>query len=172
MRKKRSVWVANGRTEEWWSKMMGEDIPNSCWKKNFRMSKECFLELADNLRTTISPKGNSPNYRFLSTEKKLAVTLYYLKDTGSLWMTANTFGIHQCTVTKTVIEVCKAINKILGPKYLFLPKTVDEMREKVSEFESKFGMIQAFGCIDGTHVQIKIPMKDSQDYFCYKNIFP
>ena len=32
-------------------------------------------------------------------------------------------------------------------------------------------MIQAFSCIDGTHVQIKRPMRDSQDYFCYKQYF-
>ena len=45
------------------------------------------------------------------------------------------------------------------------------MREIVSRFEHKFGMIQAFGCIDGTHVQIKRPHGDSQDYFCYKQYF-
>ena len=32
-----------------------------------------------------------------------------------------------------------------------MPKTREEMTEKVSEFEVQFGMIQAFGCIDGTH---------------------
>ena len=29
-------------------------------------------------------------------------------------------------------------------------------------------MIQAFGCIDGTHVHIKMPSTASHDYFCYK----
>ena len=29
-------------------------------------------------------------------------------------------------------------------------------------------MIQAFGCIDGTHIPIKCPKQSSQDYFCYK----
>ena len=45
------------------------------------------------------------------------------------------------------------------------------MREKVSEFEITFGMIQAFGCIDGTHIPIKRPLTDSQDYFNYKQFF-
>ena len=45
------------------------------------------------------------------------------------------------------------------------------MQETVSEFERKFGIIQAFGCIDGTHVQIKRPTENSQDYFCYKQYF-
>ena len=29
-------------------------------------------------------------------------------------------------------------------------------------------MIQAFGCIDGTHIPIKCPRENSQDFFCYK----
>ena len=101
----------------------------------------------------------------------MAVTLYYLKDTGSIWMTANTFGIHQCTVSKVLLQVCTAISKHLGPKYVYLPRTLDEMRNKVSEFETKFAMIQAFGCIDGTHIPIKRPIVDSQDYFNYKQFF-
>ena len=32
-------------------------------------------------------------------------------------------------------------------------------------------MIQAFGCIDGTHIPIKRPIVDSQDYFNYKQFF-
>ena len=45
------------------------------------------------------------------------------------------------------------------------------MQETVAEFEQKFGIIQAFGCIDGTHVQIKRPIEISQDYFCCKQYF-
>ena len=45
------------------------------------------------------------------------------------------------------------------------------MRKLASEFEIKFGMVQAFGCIDGTHIQLKRPIKNSQDYFCYKQYF-
>ena len=32
-------------------------------------------------------------------------------------------------------------------------------------------MIQAFGCINGTHVPLKAPQKNSQDYFNYKQFF-
>ena len=32
-----------------------------------------------------------------------------------------------------------------------------DMHEKVSEFEAKYGCIQAFGCTDGTHILIKRP---------------
>ena len=133
------------------------------------MSRQSFFALADELRPFIAPKNGSPNYRFLTTEKKLAITLYYLKDTGSLLMTGNTFGIHQCTVSKTISDVCDAISRELGPKYLRLPRNKQEMRQTVSEFELKFGMPQAFECIDGTHVPIKRPIANSKDFLITKN---
>ena len=71
-------------------------------------------------------------------EKKITVVLYYLKYTGSLWMTAKTFGIHQCTVSKTIIEVSNAINSIIGSQFVHLPKSVNDMQETVSEFKQKF----------------------------------
>jgi len=130
----------------------------------YRMYKECFYELADELRPYLAPHPASLNCEALSMEKRLAITLYYLK-TGSLWMTANAFGIHQCTASKHIHSVCETINMILGENYLHLPTDTEEMRRKVSEFEMRFGMTQEYGCIDGTHLPIKRPPQNSQDYF-------
>lgn len=82
-------------------------------------------------------------------------------------MTASVFNIHQCTASKHIHAVCEAINSKLGPDYLYLPKNNDEMREKVSEFEMRFGLLQAFAC-HGTHLPIKRPVKNSQNYFGYQ----
>lgn len=170
-RRQRAMWRQNGRTESWWAKLLAGEMQPETWKKNFRMSQEEFEELTDELRPYISPDQSSPNYMALSAEKKLAMTLYFLKDTGSLAMTANTFGVALCTVSKHIIEVCYAISKHLGPKYMFLPRNEDEMREKAAEFEAKFGMPQAFGCIDGTHIGIRRPVCNSQEYYNYKQFF-
>ena len=72
-------------------------------------------------------------------------------------MTANIFGIALSTASKIIHEVCKAIAEYLGSKYICLPRMEEEMIQKASEFESKYGMTQAFGCIDGTHVPILSP---------------
>ena len=102
--------------------------------------------------------------------KKVGICLYYLKDTGSLSMTANTFAVHTSTASKVIREVCSAITHKLGPQYVKLPQTKDEMVEKAAEFLSKYGMHQAFGCIDGTHVPILRPFEHSQDYFLLQTI--
>ena len=170
-RKQRAMWRQNGRTDTWWYKLLTGEMPAETWKKNFRMSREEFEKLTNELRPFISPDSSSPNYMALSAEKKVAMTLYFLKDTGSLAMTANTFGVAVSTVSKHIFEVCYAIAKNLGPKYMYLPRSTDEMREKAAEFEAKFGMPQAFGCIDGTHIRIKRPICNSQEYFNYKQFF-
>lgn len=64
------------------------------------------MELADELRPYLQP-GRSPRGQdVLSVEKQLGITLYYLKDQGSLVMTANTFGVALCTVSVVIHEVC------------------------------------------------------------------
>ena len=89
----------------------------------------------------------------LPANKKLAIPLYFLKDTGSILITANVFGTEFSTASKIIHEVCKAITKHLGSTYIRLPRTEEEMSQKTSEYESKNGMIQTFGCIDGSMFQ-------------------
>ena len=81
----------------------------------------------------------------MDAEKKVAITLYYLKDTWSIRMTANTFGIACCTACKVVLQVCIAIVDELGPSLISLPETEEDMKVKVSEVECKFGMKRGFG---------------------------
>ena len=63
----------------------------------------------------------------------------------------NNFGVAINAASSVIYDVCLAICQNLRPQYIRLLKTIKEMREKVSEFEAKFAMMQAFGCIDGIH---------------------
>ena len=73
-RKKRSLLVRFAeRTGTWWQKLLGPDVTDNCWRKNFRMNKEYFFELAGLLESIIRAKGNSPNYRQLTIEEKMAI---------------------------------------------------------------------------------------------------
>ena len=80
--------------------------------QNGTRTSECrgnnLLLLADELSPFISPDFSAPRMG-LSVEKKLAITLHYLKDTGSVTVTANAFGVSRSTVS------------YLGPKYLKIP---------------------------------------------------
>lgn len=167
-RKARSYWKKPGRTEQWWINLWQGHLPEDEWKSNLRMTRQVFMKLVEELRPYISPDPRSPNRTALSAEKKVALTLYFLKDMGSIGMTANTFGVAKSTVSVTVYQICHAITKHLGSHYIRLPSTEDEMREAVMNFESKYGFPQAFGCVDGTHIAIQQPLENSHDFFSYK----
>ena len=95
--------------DEFWQNVLNGKHDDEKWVKSFRLTKEKFYELVEMLRPYVSPDETSPNHRKLDAAKRITVCLYYLKDTGSMWMTANTFGLHQSTVSKIEVEICDAI---------------------------------------------------------------
>ena len=106
--KARAYWKIPGRTDQWWINLSQGQLEDE-WQANLRMTRAVFMTLVEELRPFISPDLRSPNRTALTAEKKLALTLYYLKDMGSLSMTANSFGVARSTVSVIVCEVCKAI---------------------------------------------------------------
>ena len=148
--------------------MLNGKLKDEEWQRNFRMTGPQFMELADCVRPSLEPEPSNFRPDALSVEKKLAATLYYLKDQGSYRMTCNSFGISLPSLSKTVRSVCSAINIALGPEILRLPRDTNEMTNLISMFEKRFGFPQAFGCLDGIHIPIRQPIENSQDYFCYK----
>ena len=163
------LWRKPGRTEEWWENMYTGKLPDDEWKKNFRMTRAVFMGLADELRDYLEPRDDCPRAGdVLSVEKQLAMTLYFLKDQGSLRMTANTFGVAVCTLSVVLRKVCALITRELGPRYISLPTTEEEMDQLRKSMEDKFGFPQAFASIDGTHIPIKQPTENAHDFFSYK----
>ena len=102
--KRRSCWHICGRDDVFWRNIRQDLLPNDTWKKNFCMPKGDFEALVAELRPYISPNPLSPNHRALDAEKKVAITLYYLKDTASIGMIANSFGVAVCTVYLPTIK--------------------------------------------------------------------
>ena len=140
---------------------------NDAWKKNVRLSRADFDEICNELRPYVSPNI----LRVLPVEKKVAVVLYFLKDTMSMTTAANTFRIYQGILTNNGKAVCSVIVTYMVPKLTKFPNSQDKMLSKISEFEVKFGMTEAFRCIDGTHIPLKAPTVNSQDYYNYEQFY-
>eukprot|EP00117_Sycon_ciliatum_P030278 scpid36435/ scgid23911/ len=107
-RAERSCWFEGGRSDDFWKNVSSGKLSAGEWKKNFRMDEQSFNELVQELEPYISPLSASPNYRKLSADVKLAITLYYLADTGSFKQTANTFGVSRPTLSVVLNDVCRA----------------------------------------------------------------
>ena len=156
-RKKKRYWKNPGRTEKWWQNMLDGSMLPEEWIVNFRMCRNDFMKLEEKLRPYIRPSKDSFRGDTICSVKKLAMTLYYLKDQGSLRMTSNLFGIAPTTLSATIRKVCHAITTVLGPQLIKFPTTKDDLQHLTSEFEKKFHFPMLAGCIDGTHIPIKQP---------------
>ena len=149
-RKTRRFWVRPGRTAAWWDNFMNGTVLEEEWKENFRLSRASFIKLTDMLRPYIEHQVThmrSP----LPVETQVAITLYYLSDEGRLRKVANAFGISRSSCSIIVRRVSKVITNHLGPLYIKLPMTEEEIKETVSKFYSAFEIPQCLGAIDGTH---------------------
>ena len=109
----RTKWSVLGKYDKWIS-------PDEWWIKSFRFSRKKFFDVIFSLKTTIGPNQNTQNFRSLSVAKKLAITLNYLEDTGSLGVTANHFGKANSIASKVIFEVWSEIYLVLGSLHLHL----------------------------------------------------
>ena len=132
------------------------------------MNREDFLDLVNLIRPFAREESYAVRSDTLSLEKKVAMTLYFLKDQGSLRLTANAFGCAKSTLSLVIHEICNILTNNVGPQFIKFPVEMEEVENVVAGFEAKFGFPRVIGCIDGTHVPIKRPSENSQDYFNYK----
>ena len=168
IRRKKSVWVKPGRTDRWWQNLISGKLAEEEWKKNLRMAKHDFHKLVDLIKPFAVERSTRVRKDTIDLSKRVAITLYYLKDQGSMQMTANTFGVARCTVGQIVKEICTILSKHLGPKMIQFPVTKEEVLEGTTNFHKAFGFPQVIGCIDGTHIPIKQPSENAHDFYSYK----
>ena len=76
---------------------------------------------------------------------------------------ANAFSLGKSTVSKVIREVCKSTS--INLKCLIkLPNTINEVNEMVLNFYLAHGFPQCLGDVDGSHVNIKRPKTNANDY--------
>ena len=168
MRKKGSLWKVPGRAEQWWLDLDERVSPPEVWKKNFRVRREDFLELVEMIRPYPSERSKRARQDVITLEKGVAMTLHYLKDQGSIVMTANVFGCSISSTCNAVKEVCCILSKNVAPRMIKYPSSKAEVEKANREFLQKFGFPRVLGCIDGTHIPISEPRENLHDYFSYK----
>ena len=69
-----------------------------------------------------------------------------------------------------VIETCNAIATRLLPQYVYIPEG-EKLKETVAGFETYWGLPQAAGAIDGSHIPILHPDESASDYYNRKGYY-
>jgi len=94
----------------------------------------------------------------------VAVTLWCLATPTEYRTIAHLFGIARSTVCEIVHETCHCIVEVLLDDYIKFPCGV-QLDHVVDEFKEKWGVLQCFGAIDGSHVPISAPSLLHTDYY-------
>ena len=158
----RTVWTKE-RSSYWWEHVVSSCFTPQDWLQNFRMSKDTFAYLCDQLCSSIS-KTDTITRKAISTEQRVAITLCFLS-TGSDYRTiGHLFGVSKSTACVVTKEVCAAIVECLLPKYIKIP-TGAALRENVEAFKTELGFPQCVGAVDGTHIPIISPQECPADYY-------
>ena len=158
----RCMWMKE-RSNHWWEHVVKTTFMPQDWLNNFRVSRATFEYLCIKLRPFIS-KSDTVMRKAVTTEKRVALTLWFLA-TGSEYRTiGHLFGIAKSTVCVATKEVCTYIVDKLLPEYIRMPQA-NALKEVVSSFASEYNFPQCVGAVDGTHIPITSPQECPADYF-------
>ena len=115
----RSVW-AFPRSSDWWQYVVLANFGQHDWMENYRMSRETFPYLCNQLRPVIM-KQNTRLRRPISTECRVAITLWVLATPYEYRSVTHIFGVARCTVCWIVKQTCRAIVLKLISIYINFP---------------------------------------------------
>ena len=132
------------------------------FKGNFRVSRETFLYLVSELQLDLRKK------EFLRcpvpVEQRIAIALWRLGTNVEYRTLSHLFGVGLSTVCCIVHQVCNAIVRILGPRYVRMPQG-ENLQVVVDGFFQRWQFPQCTGAIDGTHIKIIAPKDNPLDYW-------
>ena len=149
----------------WWENAWAS-FSDTQWKENFRMSRPAFIHLVEELRLDITK--NDTHGQVISVEKRVAITLWRLATPNAFRCISHLFGVGRSTCFYITHDVCKAIGRIL-PRHIKFPSA--GYLQEVKEGFVDMGMPQAVGAVDGTHIPIKAPVNNKNDYYNRKGFF-
>ena len=133
------------------------------WVENFRMKKETFQYLRNQLRPSIERRDTQLRSA-ISVEHRVAITLWCLATPVEYRTIAHLFGVARSTVCEIVHETAQSIVSVLLKHYLYFP-TGAQLDDVIRGFESKWGFPQCAGAIDGSHIPVRAPTLNHTDYY-------
>ena len=135
----------------------------SLWKNDFRVSKETF----DYICKLVGPYLSRQNTRLrkaIPLNERVGIALWRLGTGNSYRTTGITFGQGK----STVIKICEDFMETLVRRkneFIKFPEDTRDVTQAIRKMEDIAGFPNAVGAIDGSHISIKAPRINHEDYF-------
>ncbi|KAG6935581.1 hypothetical protein G0U57_014789, partial [Chelydra serpentina] len=129
------------------------------------MRKVTLMALCDELAPALRRKDTRMRAA-LALEKHVVIALWKLATPDCYRSVANQFGVGKSTIGLVLMQVCRAINRILLRKTM----TLGNVREVVDGF-AQMGFPNCRGAIDSTHVPVLAPDHLATKYINRKGYF-
>lgn len=138
-----------------------------CFRCHFRMSREslAFLEGMLRVRPEMIPyqahdHGDRAPVRL---RKQILITIWMLANPECIRSVSDRFDIRRSTCCEVYMRVCTAITNNLAQRFIDLSERNDA-RNTIQKFKEERGFPGILGAIDGIHIPIQAPFKDSEQY--------
>ncbi|XP_060540894.1 uncharacterized protein LOC117658435 [Pantherophis guttatus] len=161
----RRFW-ARPRSTEWWDRTVLETWDDSEWLQNFRMCKATFLDLCARLSPALQRQKTRMRIP-LSVEKRVAIAIWKLATSVCYRDVGNQFGVGRSTAGSVVLEVCRAIQRVLMRSTVNVGNNLADI---VQGFEAR-GFPNCAGVVGTSHMPILCPPHQASEYVNTKGYY-
>ena len=167
-RRPRRAWVFP-RLQNWFQELLNRRALDHWWKENFHMSRATFEYICRLVGPAIA-RQNTRMRDAIPVEKRVAVSLWRLA-TGKCYRSCGLMiGLAKPTVVKCCHEFVEAICR-LQDDFIKFPSTRAEISRKIEDISEKSKVLNVVAAIDGSHIPIKAPKENHEDYFNRKHFY-
>ncbi|XP_075773070.1 uncharacterized protein LOC142825181 [Pelodiscus sinensis] len=107
----RRIWHLD-TSSDWWDRIVLERWGDQQWTQNFRMRRDTFLELCEWLAPALRRRDTRMRPA-IPLQKRVTIALWKLSTPDSYRSVGNQFGVGRSTVGAVLMQVVKAINRVL-----------------------------------------------------------
>lgn len=167
-RARRSVWSLP-RPQLWFERLLNERSLDHWWKENFRVSRDTFDYIC-RLVGPVMTRQDTTMRRAIPIEKRVSASLWRLA-TGECYRSCGLMmGLSKPTVIKCCHEFVRELCRLQGD-FIKFPTTRQDIAKKIEGFSTKSKIPNVMAAIDGTHIKIKAPQRNHEDYFNRKHYY-
>ena len=162
----RRFWELPRPDEIWFDVLLRRRDLDYCWKEHFRVNRSTFMKIVDLVRPHMETKNT--NYRpACMLEKKVAAALWRLANGHSYRSIGLTLGMGKSSATFYTHQFCEVMC-LMRKEFVKIPG-ITELPAIITKFGEKTKIPNVVAIVDGSHIPIKVPTNQKEDYFNRKH---